>query len=75
MHLHSEKAVFNACRTLFGKEVNLSRNFLNYLQPSGAKPPSAVRPKLIIRTLTQAPQRISATSRPNASGKSVKLTT
>ena len=37
MHLHSETAVFNACRTLFGKEVNLSRDFLNYLQPSGAK--------------------------------------
>jgi curved DNA-binding protein CbpA len=37
MHLDSETAVFNACRTLFGKEVNLSRDFLNYLQPSGAK--------------------------------------
>ncbi len=37
MHFHSETAVFNACRTLFGNEVNLSRDFLNYLQPSGAK--------------------------------------
>jgi len=37
MHFQSEIAVFNACRTLFGKEVNLSREFLNYLQPSGAK--------------------------------------
>lgn len=37
MNFHSETAVFNACRTLFGKEVNLSREFLNYLQPSGAK--------------------------------------
>jgi hypothetical protein len=37
MPFHSETAVFNACRTLFGKEVNLSRDFLNYLQPSGAK--------------------------------------
>jgi hypothetical protein len=37
MHFHSETAAFNACRTLFGKEVNLSRDFLNSLQPSGAK--------------------------------------
>ena len=37
MYLHSETALFKACRTLFGKEVNLSREFLNYLQPSGAK--------------------------------------
>ena len=37
MPFHSETAVFNACRTLFGKEVNLSREFLRYLQPSGAK--------------------------------------
>ena len=37
MPFHSETAVFSACRTLFGKEVNLSRDFLNYLQPSGAK--------------------------------------
>lgn len=27
----------NACRTLFGQEVNLSQDFLQYLQPSGAK--------------------------------------
>lgn len=37
MHFQSETALFNACRTLFGKEVNLSRGFLNYLQPSGAR--------------------------------------
>jgi hypothetical protein len=37
MYFQSETALFNACRTLFGKEVNLSRDFLNYLQPSGAK--------------------------------------
>lgn len=37
MYIHSETALFNACRTLFGKEVNLSRDFLNYLQPSGVK--------------------------------------
>lgn len=37
MHFHSETAVFKACRTLFGNEVNLSREFLDYLQPSGAK--------------------------------------
>lgn len=37
MHFQSETALFNACRTLFGKEVNLSREFLSYLQPSGAK--------------------------------------
>lgn len=37
MPFPSETAVFKACRTLFGQEVNLSREFLNYLQPSGAK--------------------------------------
>lgn len=37
MYFQSETALFDACRTLFGKEVNLSRDFLNYLQPSGAK--------------------------------------
>lgn len=37
MYFQSETALFNACRTLFGKEVNLSHDFLNYLQPSGAK--------------------------------------
>jgi hypothetical protein len=37
MQFHSETAIFNACRTLFGNEVNLSRDFLKYLQPSGAK--------------------------------------
>ena len=37
MYFQSETALFNACRTLFGKEINLSHEFLNYLQPSGAK--------------------------------------
>jgi curved DNA-binding protein CbpA len=37
MYFQSETAIFNACRILFGQEVNLSREFLNYLQPSGAK--------------------------------------
>lgn len=37
MHFHSETALFNACRTLFGSEVQLSQDFLYYLQPSGAK--------------------------------------
>jgi hypothetical protein len=37
MYLNSETALLNACRTLFGKEVNLSYEFLHYLQPSGAK--------------------------------------
>lgn len=37
MYCHSETALLNACRTLFGKDVNLSRDFLRYLQPSGAK--------------------------------------
>lgn len=37
MYLTSETALFNACRTLFGKEVTPSREFLDYLQPSGAK--------------------------------------
>ncbi len=37
MHIISETALFAACRTLFGKEVNLSHDFLSYLQPSGAK--------------------------------------
>ena len=37
MHFHSETALFNACRTLFGKDINLSHEFLYYLQPSGAK--------------------------------------
>lgn len=37
MYFHSETALFNACRTLFGKKANLSQEFLNYLQPSGAR--------------------------------------
>lgn len=37
MSFNSETALLNACRTLFGKEVNLSHEFLDYLQPSGAR--------------------------------------
>ena len=37
MYFPSETALFNACRTLFGKEISLSHEFLKYLQPSGAK--------------------------------------
>jgi curved DNA-binding protein CbpA len=37
MYFNSETALLNACRTLFGKEINLSHEFLDYLQPSGAK--------------------------------------
>jgi curved DNA-binding protein CbpA len=33
----SETEVFKACRTLFGAEVDLSLDFLSYLQPSGVK--------------------------------------
>ncbi|MDT8441803.1 MAG: hypothetical protein RQ723_09095 [Desulfuromonadales bacterium] len=33
----TETALFNACRTLFGPEVSLSRDFLCYLQPNGVK--------------------------------------
>ncbi len=32
-----EKDIFLACRTLFGPEIQLSLDFLGYLQPSGAK--------------------------------------
>jgi hypothetical protein len=32
-----ETKVLDACRTLFGSEVSLGRDFLFYLQPSGAK--------------------------------------
>lgn len=33
----AQTALFDACRTLFGDEVNLGPEFLAYLQPSGAK--------------------------------------
>lgn len=33
----SEVEVFRACRTLFGPELQLSRDFLHYLQPSGVR--------------------------------------
>lgn len=37
MYLHSETTLLAACRTLFGHEVRLNQDFLDYLQPSGAK--------------------------------------
>lgn len=33
----TESEVFRACRTLFGSELPLSRDFLQYLQPSGVR--------------------------------------
>lgn len=39
----SETEIIHACRVLFGPELHLSREFLNYLQPSGAR--SAYRKK------------------------------
>ncbi len=39
----AETDVLNACRTLFGEGPDISRGFLNYLQPNGAK--SAYRKK------------------------------
>ncbi len=33
----SEAEVFRACRTLFGPELQLNRDFLHYLQPSGVR--------------------------------------
>ena len=33
----NDEKIFDACRTLFGSNVRLSRNFLLYIQPSGAK--------------------------------------
>jgi hypothetical protein len=37
MSLLSQSAILDACRTLFGDEVNLGPEFLGYLQPGGAK--------------------------------------
>jgi curved DNA-binding protein CbpA len=39
----SEAEVFRACRTLFGSDLQLSHDFLNYLQPDGVR--SAYRKK------------------------------
>ncbi len=39
----SEAEVFRACRTLFGPELQLNRDFLSYLQPDGVR--SAYRKK------------------------------
>lgn len=40
-----ESELFHACRVLFGSELHLSREFLNYLQPSGVR--SAYRKKAL----------------------------
>jgi hypothetical protein len=37
MSFPSQTAILDACRTLFGDEVNLGPEFLGYLQPGGAK--------------------------------------
>jgi curved DNA-binding protein CbpA len=37
MYLPADTNLFNACRTLFGQDVDLSREFLDRLQPSGAR--------------------------------------
>jgi hypothetical protein len=39
----TETDVVQACRTLFGKDIDISRDFLSYVQPSGVK--SAYRKK------------------------------
>lgn len=39
----TESEMFRACRTLFGAELSLSRDFLHYLQPAGVR--SAYRKK------------------------------
>lgn len=33
----SDSEIFHACRVLFGSDLQLSRDFLSYLQPSGAR--------------------------------------
>ncbi|HKJ05577.1 MAG TPA: J domain-containing protein [Geopsychrobacteraceae bacterium] len=42
----SESEILHACRVLFGSELHLSRGFLNYLQPSGAR--TAYRKKAML---------------------------
>ena len=37
MQQFSETEIIHACRILFGSDLHLSREFLNYLQPSGAR--------------------------------------
>jgi len=50
----SEKALLNACRTLFGDELALTREFLWYLQPSGVKTAYRLRAKEAHPDLHQA---------------------
>ncbi len=44
--LSQEKAVFNACRVLFGSQVTLSRDFLAYLQLDGVRSAYLSRAKM-----------------------------
>jgi len=41
----SEAEVFRACRTLFGPDLQLSRDFLYYLQPSGVRTAYRIKAK------------------------------
>lgn len=43
----TEAEVFRACRTLFGPELNLSQDFLTYLQPSGVRSAYRKQAKII----------------------------
>ncbi len=43
----TEAEVFRACRTLFGPELTLSRDFLTYLQPSGVRSAYRKQAKII----------------------------
>jgi len=52
----TETEVFRACRTLFGPELQLNRDFLSYLQPAGVR--SAYRKK----AKTTHPDRFAASS-------------
>jgi curved DNA-binding protein CbpA len=46
MSFLSQTAILDACRILFGDEVNLGPEFLGYLQPSGAKSAFRIQAKL-----------------------------
>lgn len=45
MSIPSERTLLNACRLLFGDEIELCREFLIYLQPDGAKAAYRARAK------------------------------
>ena len=75
MYFNSEIALLNACRTLFGKEVNLSHEFLYYLQPSGAKTAFRNQAKAHHPDAHASSSPLtSANSRQNVSGKSARPT-